>query len=289
MNHNPDIMFSVVIPVYNRAGLVGEALESVLNQTFADFELIVIDDASTDQTPETINEFHDPRLKYIRLEKRSGPSAARNRGAEAGVGKYLAFLDSDDLWRPEKLEKQAEFFSSHPDILVCQTEEIWMRNGKRVYPKPKHKKEGGDFFHRAVNLCLVSPSAVAMERRYFLRIGGFDEDLPAAEDYDLWLRVLSREPIELIPDPLVIKRAGNWDQLSMSTPAIDKYRIIALLKILESGDLDDNKRESARKALERKSRIYIKGCRKRGKSEEIREIQKMLLDAGISSEEKFKP
>ncbi len=269
--------FSVIIPTYNRLALLAEAIESVLNQTYRDFELIVVDDGSTDETSEMIRSVAPRDFKYLRQEH-LGVSAARNNGARAAKGNYLAFLDSDDLWFPEKLEKQADFFSEHPDSQVCHTGEIWIRNGRRIYPKKKHQKSGGFIFNRAVELCIVSPSSIAIKKEIFSSVGGFDKKLPAAEDYDLWLRLLSRYPIGFIKEPLVVKRAGDWQQLSTATEAIDRYRIKALCKILESGELTPEQSELARQALKKKCNIYIKGCEKRGKRAEANHFRKLLTD-----------
>jgi glycosyltransferase involved in cell wall biosynthesis len=272
---NLPYLFSVIIPTFNRAELCREAIESVLQQTFTSYELIIVDDGSTDHTSDMVGSFAGTGLQYIRQENR-GVSSARNLGAKTAVGKYLSFLDSDDLWLPEKLEKQADFFHEHPDVLICQTGEIWIQNGKRIYPKDKHKKEAGDIFHRAVELCLVSPSAVSISRDLFLSVNGFDETLPAAEDYDLWLRLLWKYSIGLIDEPLVIKRAGNWDQLSFSTQAIDQYRILSLCNILKKGVLNPDQEKAAREALRKKSKVYIQGCRKRGKWDEVKWIESLL-------------
>lgn len=277
MKNSSDIpFFSVVIPTFNRSRIVGEAIESVLGQTYYDFELFVVDDASKDDTCTVIKQFKDERLNLIRRERMGGPSAARNQGVSLSSGRYVAFLDSDDLWLPEKLEVQKEYFLENPDMKVCQTEEIWMRNGKRIHPRAKHKKEGGFFFERAVELCLVSPSAVAMDRNFFLETGGFDETLPAAEDYDLWLRILCQNPIGLIKDPLVIKRAGNWEQLSFTTTGIDRYRIRALAGIMQSGRVDKNQYKAAWKAMKEKVEIYVSGCEKRGKHDEARRFEELF-------------
>ena len=273
MTANP--LFSVIIPSFNRSNLLMEAASSVLDQTFSDYELIIVDDGSTDDTADRVRDLSSRGVRYIRQENR-GPSTARNEGARFARGRYLAFLDSDDLWLPEKLEKQALFFTDHPNCLICQTEELWMKKGRRVFPKKKHRKQGGYIFPRAVELCLVSPSAVAIRRDFFLSIGGFDENLPAAEDYDLWIRISCRLPIELIDEPLVVKRSGDWDQLSFTTEAIDRYRIRALEKILESGVLDPEQGEIAFRELRKKADIYIAGCEKRGNREEARRIRDIL-------------
>ena len=212
---------SVVIPSYNRASLLKEAIDSVLGQDFDDFELIVVDDGSTDDTPGLLQSY--PNICVVRQDRR-GVSAARNAGIRRASGRFLAFLDSDDLWLPGKLSAQMTFFKTHPKAVICQTEEVWIRSGVRVNPKRRHRKYAGMIFERSVELCLVSPSAVMLERSLLDEVGWFDESLPACEDYDLWLRIACRFPIHLITTPLVIKRGGHPDQLSR-VPGLERFRI----------------------------------------------------------------
>ncbi len=259
---------SVIIPTYNRAGLVQEAVASVLAQTYQDFELLVVDDGSTDGTPETL-EAYGGAIRVLRRPHRKGVSAARNRGSSAATGEWLAFLDSDDLWLPEKLARQMAYLAAHPRLLLSQTEETWVRRGLRVNPPRSHRKEGGRIFLRSLERCLVSPSAVILHRRLLEEHGGFDESLPAAEDYDLWLRLTWRYDVGLLPEPLIIKRGGHGDQLSRQW-GLDRYRIQALLKIVAEPDLPAPYRDAARLTLERKCAIYAQGCAKRGKMAEAR-------------------
>ena len=260
-------MVSVVIPTYNRGWILKEAIDSVLSQNFDDFELIIIDDGSTDNTRDLLACYKD-RL-FVIHQPNKGVSAARNRGISAASGRYIAFLDSDDLWLPDKLLRQLAFFSSNPDALICQTEEIWIRNGIRVNPKKKHRKRSGMIFEQSLPLCLVSPSAVMMERSLFRIVGDFDEDLYACEDYDLWLRVSCRYPIHLIDEHLVIKRGGHRDQLSKSR-GLDRLRIRSLLKILRSNLLSKTQASEAGKTLYEKCIIFAGGCLKRGRFDDYR-------------------
>ncbi|MFO8049833.1 MAG: glycosyltransferase [Desulfosudaceae bacterium] len=256
---------SVIIPTFNRAGLVIEAVESVLAQRGPSFELIVVDDGSTDDTGPALR---SPGRDLTLLTRPNlGVSAARNAGAARASGRYLAFLDSDDLWLPGKLARQTAFFEDHPDALICQTEEKWIKNGRPLKPRPKHRKPSGMIFEPSLALCLVSPSAVMIRNRFFREMGGFDESLPACEDYDLWLRISSRQPIHLIPDPLVIKRGGHQDQLS-AAPALDKYRIRSLRKILATEPLTTDQRQAVLRTLRKKCAIYAAGCEKRGRPAE---------------------
>lgn len=259
-------LISVIIPTFNRAAWVREAVDSVLAQTFQDFELIVVDDGSTDATGEGLMAYGD-RLRHL-VQDRQGVSAARNRGLDLAQGEWIAFLDSDDLWLPQKLETQVAFLNRHPQAEICQTEEIWIRHGRRVNPRNKHRKPAGDIFVPSLTLCLVSPSAVMLKRSLLEEVGFFDTSLPACEDYDLWLRISCRKPVFLIEEPLVVKRGGHPDQLSRCLPSLDRYRIQALIKLLKAGELSERQIEAAFGELERKCRIYGQGCLKRGRVEE---------------------
>ena len=205
--------------------------------------------------------------RYI-YQTRQGVSAARNRGLEMAAGEWLAFLDSDDFWLPRKLETQVDFLNRNPQAEICQTEEIWVRHGRRVNPRKKHRKPSGDIFAPSLALCLVSPSAVMLKKSLFLEVGVFDTSLPACEDYDLWLRISCRKPVFLIEEPLVVKRGGHPDQLSRCLPSLDRYRIQSLGKLLDSGRLSPRQYDLAWRELDRKCRIYGQGCLKRGKIEE---------------------
>lgn len=253
---------SVILPTYNRCRLLKRAVDSVLDQTCRDFELIVVDDGSSDDTPALLARYGD-RLRAIRQPNR-GVSAARNAGIRQAAGKLIALLDSDDYWLPQKLARQVAFFENNPDAAICQTEEIWIRNGVRVNPKKRHQKCSGRIFEKCLPLCLISPSAVMLRTSLLDEVGMFDENLPACEDYDLWLRITCQYPVGLIADPLIVKCGGHDDQLSRM-PQLDKYRIQALLKIIEMGCLSASQLTAARAMLVEKCRIHAAGCRKRGR------------------------
>ena len=256
---------SVILPTYNRGWVLREAIDSVLAQDFKDFELIVVDDGSTDNTGPILDSYNQD-LIVLRQSNR-GVSAARNRGIAAAEGRLIAFLDSDDLWLPRKLSSQVDFFNSNPTAVINQTEEIWIRNGVRVNPKTRHHKFSGMIFERSLALCLVSPSAVMIKKNLFSKVGVFDESLPACEDYDLWLRISCQYPVHLIDTPLIMKRGGHADQLSKA-PGLDKFRIQALKKIIESGQLEPDSYRAAVRTLQEKCAIFAAGCRKRGKDAE---------------------
>ena len=258
---------SVVIPTFNRAEKVCRAVSSVLDQTYRDFEIIVIDDASSDSTVEILKRFGD-RIRIIRRLENKGVSAARNSGIEKAKGRYIALLDSDDYWLPEKLKVQTGFFKENPDAVISQAQEIWIRKGRRVNPARRHLKPSGDIFIPSLKLCLVSPSAVMIKKSLFDEVGMFDEEFPVCEDYDMWLRITYKYPVYLIEQDLLVKEGGASDQLSSSMQGMDKFRIKAMVKIYKMGVLNDTQEKALLTELEKKCRVYGEGCIKRGKIDE---------------------
>lgn len=265
--HDPKIneTVSVIIPTYNRGAWVCEAIDSVLSQTLAPCEIIVVDDGSTDDTQERLLAYGH-RLTVL-SQPNKGVSAARNLGIRHAKGRYIALLDSDDLWEKGKLACQIDFFRKNPDALICQTGEIWIRRGKRVNPMKKHTKLSGMIFEPSLKLCLVSPSAVMIKRELFDLVGLFDESLPACEDYDLWLRIACRYPIYTTEESHVIKRGGHADQLSAAA-CLDRFRIRSIGQLLERGLLTEEQRLEAVSVLKEKCTLFADGCRKRGRDEE---------------------
>lgn len=258
---------SVVIPSFDRRSVLPRALDSVLAQTLEVDEVIVVDDGSTDGTAEMVSsEFPEARLI---VQGNHGVSAARNRGIEVASGEWIAFLDSDDEWRPEKIERQVSVLADHPGELVCHTDEIWIRHHRRVNPKRKHAKFGGRIFQYCLPLCAMSPSSILLHRSVLDDVGVFDEGLPACEDYDLWLRICSRYSVYLLDEPLVVKYGGHPDQLSRRIWGLDRYRIRALEKILESEVLDADDYQAALGILLEKIEIFISGSEKRQKWDEV--------------------
>jgi GT2 family glycosyltransferase len=226
----------------------------------------VVDDGSTDGTAAGLGR-GDGQVRVLCHPSRRGVAAARNLGIAAARGEWLAFLDSDDLWRPEKLARQMAYLAQNPEMQICQTEETWVRRGVRVNKPQTYGMAAGNIFLQSLKRCLVSPSAVILHRRLFAAHGRFDEDLPAAEDYDLWLRLTWRYPVGLVPEPLIIKRGGHPDQLSAQW-GIDRYRIRALVKLLAEPELPATCAAAARRVLAAKCAIYAQGCDKRGKATE---------------------
>lgn len=257
--------FSVIIPVYNRHESARRAVDSILAQTFTDFELILVDDGSTDDTPRLVEEYRG-RIDFVRIPH-GGVSSARNAGIGRAAAPWIAFLDSDDLWLPKKLERQARFIRERPEFLIHQAGEAWIRRGRRVNPRRRHLMREGRIFMESLELCLVSPSAVVMARELFDRHGLFDEDLPACEDYDLWLRVTKNEAVGLLPEPLVVRHGGHPDQLSSRFWGMDRFRLYSIIKLLErhGDEMPDNYRTGAIEAAKRKAGILLEGSEKRSR------------------------
>jgi glycosyltransferase involved in cell wall biosynthesis len=260
------VNISVIIPTFNRADTLGRALDSVLNQTRAPQEVIVVDDGSTDATRELVTN-HPAQPRYL-YQANGGVSSARNLGIRAAAGEWLAFLDSDDEWLPGKLAAQIRVLEQEPQCRICHTEEIWVRNGTRVNPMNKHAKSGGRIFLHCLPLCVISPSSAMIQRALLDEVGLFDEGLPACEDYDLWLRICARHPVAFVEEAQIIKYGGHADQLSRRHWGMDRFRIQALEKILEYQGLTEEERSAAILTLTEKAGILANGAEKRGKSEE---------------------
>lgn len=261
---------SVIIPTFNRRHCLPRALDSVLAQTVSPLEIIVVDDGSDDGSDDLIRSDY-PQIHYFR-QYNLGVSAARNRGIAEARGSWLAFLDSDDEWLPHKLARQLALVASRPGYPLVHSDEIWIRRGLRVNPKRKHGKAGGNIFRRCLPLCVISPSAAMLRSDLFAELGGFDESLPACEDYDLWLRVCSRYPVAYVDAPLLCKYGGHDDQLSRRHWGMDRFRVRALSRLLRSGHLSHDQRAATWDMLQRKCDILAAGARKRDNRELLREL-----------------
>lgn len=256
---------SVIIPTHNRVQQAVLAVESVLNQSFKGFELIIVDDGSTDGTADTLQKLFGPDIRLLH-QNQAGVSSARNNGAGLSKEKFLAFLDSDDIWQPDKLKRQIEFHKQNPLLRISQTEETWIRHGKFVNPHKKHEKPAGYIFPDSLHLCTISPSSVLIEKTLFDAAGGFDEKLKACEDYDLWLRITSANQVGLLKEKLLTKYGGHPDQLSQKFPAMDRFRLYGLCKVYLSGILNDVQKEQVRQVSFKKLKILSTGVEKRGQS-----------------------
>lgn len=268
------IKISVVIPSYNRRDLLRRALLSVYGQTLLPAEVWVIDDGSTDGTDLMVSQ-EFPLANYY-YQKNLGVSSARNQGIEKATGDWLAFLDSDDEWLAEKLYKQTAALTNHPEYKICHTEENWIRNGNPVKVPQKYAKTGGWIFNQCLPLCAISPSTVLLHRSVFADVGLFNTELPACEDYDLWLRISAVYPVLLVGQAQINKHGGHDDQLSNAYWGMDRFRISALQKILAAGQLSEPNRQAAVAMLVKKAKIYLAGVIKRGKINEADYYQQLI-------------
>ena len=263
---------SVIIPTYNREKFISECVQSVLAQTLPAREIIIVDDGSTDATYNILRDLgfnslstKKTVLRYF-FQQNRGVSSARNLGIKEARSEYIALLDSDDLWLKSKLDRQVSAFQNDTQSSrLCHTDEIWIRNGVRVNQHKKHKKHGGNVFQSCLKLCCISPSSAMMHRSVFEDFGFFDEDLPACEDYDFWLRYSAKEDVNFIDEPLIIKKGGHSDQLSGAHWGMDRFRIYSIEKILKEHDLKLVYKIEAIREIILKLEILINGSQKRQK------------------------
>jgi glycosyltransferase involved in cell wall biosynthesis len=252
---------SVIIPTFNRAWTLRRAIDSVRAQSFKDFELIIVDDGSTDETMDMLFPYlSDQRVTAISTPN-NGVSHARNEGVKHSTGKWICFLDSDDEWKPHKLREQLQFTVDN-HYTITQTNEIWNRNGTRVN-QPKHlRKQNGDIFSISLYNCMITPSSVMMTRKLFDEFCGFNEALPTCEDYDLWLKISSMHPVGLLETDLMTRYGGHTDQLSAKYPNMDIYRCKSLHNLVQNFDLNENQKKEAREVLQKKLSILHAGAKK---------------------------
>ena len=271
---------TAILPTWNRAEWLEKSIQSVLDQTFGDFELVVVDDASKDSTAEII-ERYSGKIRTIVFSENRGVSAARNAAISTSDSEWIAFLDSDDFWHPDKLQKQIAQTKMRPACPLHFTDEIWIRNGVRVNPKKKHQKKEGWIFQPSLALCLMAPSTVILRRELFEVHGLFDENLPVCEDYDLWLRLTAQHPVALLNEKLMTRHGGHADQLSRSDWGIDRYRVQSIQKILKTESLRPEDRTAAIRMLIEKCGILAKGFRKRGNLKEVEKYEKIIRQSSI--------
>ena len=271
---------TAILPTWNRAEWLEKSIQSVLDQTFGDFELVVVDDASMDSTAEII-ERYSGKISTIVFSENRGVSAARNAAIKNSDSEWIAFLDSDDFWYPDKLQKQIAQTKMRPACPLHFTDEIWIRNGVRVNPKKKHQKKEGWIFQPSLTLCLMAPSTVILRRELYEVHGLFDESLPVCEDYDLWLRLTAQHPVALLNEKLMTRLGGHADQLSRSDWGIDRYRVQSIQKILKTESLRPEDRTAAIRMLIEKCGILAKGFRKRGNLKEVEKYEKIIRQSSI--------
>ena len=259
LNKSLDYSITVVIPTYNRSLLLVRAVESVLEQTYP-CECIVVDDASTDDTLDQLRVFAN-RIQILSFPQNKGVSEARNKGVLAAKTEWIAFLDSDDVWKPDKLINQVAYLKQHPLFDITQCDEAWIRDDKPKQKKVYHLKQEGWFFKESLERCLISPSAVLLTKRLFNAYHGFNLQLPACEDYDLWCYLTRDYPVGFNANIDMIKYAGHANQLS-ERPFLDQYRLKTLTSLLnqETNALYSSYIEAV---LDRKQAIVDQGKLKR--------------------------
>lgn len=258
-------LVSVIIPSFNRLHTLTRAIDSVLTQFYKHIELIIVDDGSSDGTSQWLAQLTSPTIPIRRIEQNNhGVSHARNRGIEIAMGQWIALLDSDDYWHKDKLSKQMQILITHSSGRLCHCDELWVRNGKRINQKHKHRKHGGDIFEQSLSLCAISPSAAVIHKDVFAQYGMFDERLPACEDYDMWLRITAHEPVAFVDEPLLTKTGGHEDQLSSRFPVMDRFRLQSLAGIIRSNELSKEQYLKAHDMFMIKLSIVTQGAKKRG-------------------------
>jgi glycosyltransferase involved in cell wall biosynthesis len=311
---------SVIIPFYNRANYLPDAVRSVFFQTRGDIQLILVDDGSTDGSSEAAvaawnRALEDRRtdggpaglreMRILNLPHSGMPGLARNRGVDAADGRLIAFLDSDDIWLPRKLELQLPLHAPRRGDnsvgapgdgeipLLSHTRERWLRaeDGKGA-PLPPMKEisqsgqrhaRSGDLFADSLWKCIIGPSTVLMDRELYLDLGGFREDLQVAEDYEFWIRVTAGHHAGYIDEPCIEKRAGlpGQEQLSERFGQIEGFRLRALWGLLGERRFDGfspDQQALAWQVLQRKAEIFLTGARKHANASGER-FARMILDA----------
>lgn len=268
-------MIDVIIPTYNRAATLERAIESVLKQSFTYYKLIVVDDGSTDATPNVLSKYLGQNKITILRQDNHGVSSARNLGIQNSSAEWVAFLDSDDEWLPQKIEIQLQFIKQHPEFNFIHSNEIWMRNNIRVNAPERFDKSSKDLFRRSLEMCLISPSTVMMKREMFQKYGHFDEEFVVCEDYDLWLKILSQESVGFITEALIKKYGGHPDQLSTQYPAMDFWRIKSMINLLEK-DLSSEQERWVCEEIQKKAPILLKGYLKHQNLKGHKRLTEML-------------
>lgn len=268
---------SVVVPTFNRAHTLKRCLDSIFGQTLKPYEVIVVDDGSTDNTSEILKKYS---ATIIKTENR-GVSAARNLAVKESSGEWIALLDSDDEWLPNRLQDQQNLLKLFPDLKLIHGEEIWVRNGKRVNQKKIHKKSGGYIYQNCLPLCCISPSASLIKKETYDEFGGFDEDFPVCEDYDLWLKITAKYEVGYVEEPLIIKYGGHEDQLSRKYFAMDLWRIRAMDRMLKK-DLQKDDYSATISQIKKKSEILIQGYKKHNNLGDLPEVESILERAVLA-------
>ena len=255
---------SVIIPTYNRERFIGRAIKSVKNQTYKIDEIIVIDNNSDDNTIKLIKKYHND-IKIFK-ENKKGVSYARNYGILKSKNNWLAFLDSDDEWMDDKIEEQVKYIrNSKKSFSFIHSNEVWFRKNIQLNQKKKHKKNGGYIFEDCLDNCKISPSSTLIKKNLFSRYGKFDHSFMVCEDYELWLRITSKEKIGYIHKPLIKKYGGHKGQLSKQYWGLDRFRVKALEKLVLNFKITEKQKLLAINKIIKKINILLLGGYKRNK------------------------
>ncbi|OHB60615.1 MAG: hypothetical protein A2167_08970 [Planctomycetes bacterium RBG_13_46_10] len=222
---------SVIIPTYNRSQLIGRSIKSVLNQTYRNFELIIVDDGSTDNTEEVVASFKDERVRYVRREENGGEAAARNTGIKAARYDYIAYQDSDDEWLPEKLALQVELLEKAPPQVGVIYTGFWKvdKQKKTYIPFAWVNQKDGDIHKELLKGNFVGSPVVLVKKECFDRAGLFDERFRNAVDWEMWLRISKLYHFRCVDEPLAIAHYDS-DNISFNPDTLIK----ALELVLET-------------------------------------------------------
>lgn len=258
------------------------AINSVLEQSFEDWELLVIDDGSTDLTKTW--EPSDPRIKIIHLSENMGPSGARNLGIKTAQYSWICFLDSDDIWLPSKLSDSSQFIKAN-SYQVFQSQDIWLKNQKRMYPQKKHKKQSGDILKMAAKLCPVSMSSAVIHKSVFEQVGIFNESFPVCEDYDFWLRVATKFSFGLLDKENVILFAGHEGRVSNRKYIFDEWRLKSLINVEKNYAHNDYQKQILENEILKKTKVLKNGYKKYRRDYKINDLKKEIkhLEIDLSS------
>lgn len=267
---------SVIIPTHNRSAVLLRAVHSVLNQSYQNIELIVIDDGSTDDTEMVLAPFVAANSVHYYKTENAGVAAARNYGVSLATGQWIAFLDSDDEWISQKLTEQMNFLSKHPHLLIVYTDETWIRNDVQVNKKNHHQKKSGWIFADCLKQCFIGPSSVLLSKKLFQEMKGFDESFQVCEDYDLWIKISAKYEIGFIEQSLIKKYGGYADQLSTRFFAMDSWRIKAMLNLLRDQTLTEDQKKEVIETIKSKGSILLKGYIKHGNQKAAQELELLL-------------
>ncbi|WP_373034687.1 glycosyltransferase family 2 protein [Sulfurimonas sp.] len=269
---------SVVIPTYNRYEVLKRALASVYAQTHKSKEVIIIDDGSTDETSQITKDFPDAMYIY---QDNAGVSSARNLGIKKANYEWIAFLDSDDEWHPQKLQEHLEFHLNYPKLQMSYTDERWIRETLEIKVPKKYRKFGGSIFKECLSHCIIAPSSTVIHKDLLHRVGLFDESLEVCEDYDLWLRIAVENEIGLIDKKLIIKYGGDEGQLSMKFWGMDRFRVKALEKLLNNKGSKASVSKEITNELTKKYTLLLKGAIKHVKIQDINNYENKIKKLNV--------